>query len=186
MKAFIQTTGDRSVGIDPDEISLEWNIFLGSKEEREKYRSDLKEIFQDLCDNGKTYVVFEDECADCGALLPEIEPTPYSYEKVAKKYGPCVNSKCPRNYDTIIREEEEKEKRRLEKRAKQLRKTVAYKRYENWSNLILSKAPLFVLLECLHSELDRHSSYGSAKNAAVAYEALEQFMKDREGLPNER
>jgi len=174
IKANIQTTGDPSVGIFPDEINLEWNIVLGTKEEREKFRKDLKDMFQEFCDSGTTYVIFEDECGDCGALLP----------KVDGKYGQCINPKCPQNYDKEIQKEREQEQARLEKRAKQLRKTVAYKRYEEW-RAFLQATPsvpatpsVFQILLKLHEELDKHFAYGSTHNADVAYEALEQFIKD--------
>ncbi len=82
-KVLITDQGDMSVGINPATITIEANFELASadKEAREAERELLRKTFKELYDLiGKVYVVFEDECFDCGKIL----------EKTGKgKYKSC-------------------------------------------------------------------------------------------------
>ncbi len=82
MKATIYTKGDRSVGINPIEMTVEWNGFNfkanNGPEERESWRKDFRLAFEDILQE-KVLVYFDDECHDCGAL---------------KMDGKCSNKHC--------------------------------------------------------------------------------------------
>jgi len=82
MKAFINSVGDRDVGINDAESIVESNFEItdGEYSNREDIREQLQEMFHEFHDVGKTSVYFEDECPDCHSIL---------------KQGDCQNTGCP-------------------------------------------------------------------------------------------
>lgn len=96
MKIYIETQGDRSVGIFPDFVEISMNRDLPKKEdEREETRKQLVDFWNDFLDNGRITVRFEDECPDCGKRTIENGLTVGvgCYKKV---WG-CYNPNCIRN-----------------------------------------------------------------------------------------
>ena len=84
-KIFINDTGDRSVGIGINEVTIDWNLDL--KKLDDNYRNELRETFADFFHNsldfmGAINVTFEDECPDCHEKLTDNE---------------CKNKDCIRN-----------------------------------------------------------------------------------------
>ena len=67
MQVTIQDTGDRSVGINPGEVRIEWEGLEQWIDEcdRRLLRSELQEMFSRWMD-GKVSVVFSDVCPVCG------------------------------------------------------------------------------------------------------------------------
>lgn len=85
MEIYIETEGDRSVGIWGDEITLKWNIDIPTDpKERQELKESIADCFQELCDNGRVKVWFEDECSDCYQI---------------KDKGICKNKSCISNYE---------------------------------------------------------------------------------------
>ena len=68
MKVYIYSYGDRSVGIERSASGLEFG-FEVEEDDRESIRKELRKFFTEFHDNGKTDVIFEDECVDCHRKL---------------------------------------------------------------------------------------------------------------------
>jgi len=82
MKVYIEDQGDRSVGIQPVQITVEFPE--GFVQDREQMRIDLREFGETQLDAHHVSVWYDDECFDCGQTLdPE-----------TKK---CVNYRCISN-----------------------------------------------------------------------------------------
>ena len=90
MKIYIEDEGDRSVGIGSNHITMEWeDLDFSNQEERDDMRKDIAQCFQDLCDNGRVGVTFEDECFECRAIM---------VNKKGKRLKRCPNKDCLSNY----------------------------------------------------------------------------------------
>lgn len=76
MKATVIIPGDRSVGIPDGEMTVDLHGYeFDDAAEREGFRKGLTAFASEYMGNcGKPYVVFNDECMDCGRLaLPGME-----------------------------------------------------------------------------------------------------------------
>lgn len=62
-KAYIQSVGDRSVGIPPQSATVIFEDFKSVTDDdlRELTREQLKLAFQEIWDDGRVWVGFEDE-----------------------------------------------------------------------------------------------------------------------------
>lgn len=60
-KIYMESPGDRSVGIPPEFAELEMSIDTEDTDERERVRELLKATFAEIWDNGGVWVLFEDE-----------------------------------------------------------------------------------------------------------------------------
>jgi len=65
MKIYVVCYGDRSVGIPDATITI--NLPCFDEDDRETLRS----IARELALGERAYVLFDDECSDCGARLDE-------------------------------------------------------------------------------------------------------------------
>ena len=84
MKIHISDQGDRSVGISPNEMTVDLNWVMQYEQDREELRKTFLEFARDVLDfcNGRIDVVFGDECPDCLSIM--------EYEK-------CVCKDCISN-----------------------------------------------------------------------------------------
>jgi hypothetical protein len=92
MKILIETAGDRSVGIQPDRITIDWpSLEVGDDSgRREALRKDIQETFTNFLDE-RCGVRFDDECPDCGKVM---------FVAASGRSGPhrtCNNPTCIRN-----------------------------------------------------------------------------------------
>jgi len=96
MKIFINTPGDRSVGIWGDTIDIDMSQDYPHDELdkgcREAMRKSLSEFFTDFCDNGKAQVFFGDECQECGKVM-ELLPGLLGQDN----HFYCMNEHCLSN-----------------------------------------------------------------------------------------
>ena len=80
----IEDMGDRSVGIWPQSITINFGEWELDEEDRKKVKDGAVEYFKTcVSDMPVRYAYFNDECADCGA------------GKLAD--GNCSNAKCVNN-----------------------------------------------------------------------------------------
>jgi hypothetical protein len=79
MKAYVSDNGDWSVGIPPNQMTLEVNHgYEMDKEFREQLREEIRQFamkYFDFCpdwpNRKETRVLFGDECGECGSLIPD-------------------------------------------------------------------------------------------------------------------
>ena len=94
MKIFIYHNGDRSVGINGDEVTIEWEgMPRMDKDEREALRRDLKHFWDDAFDF-RCYVRFDDECPECHQIMA-------NYNAELGLVGRCTNPQCGVNMPDI-------------------------------------------------------------------------------------
>ena len=83
MKIIISTSGDKSVGIPVDYVTINWEtldvLFQEEIINREELRKNLSDFWGD-CLDGKMAVLFGDECPDCYKIM---------------KNSVCSNKDCP-------------------------------------------------------------------------------------------
>lgn len=89
MKVFIQTGGDRQVGIFQGQVEVDFkdmtstDLFDDMGHERNDLRKQLADFFESIWGDGTGIgVQFEDECGDCGSVTAE---------------GKCSNANCITN-----------------------------------------------------------------------------------------
>ena len=86
MKAYITDRGDPSVGIRSATATIDFpfkdinDLLQWQDLDREQFRKELKEFFEDKVFGDKVSVLFEGECPDCGHDRLENHP--------------CSNSNC--------------------------------------------------------------------------------------------
>ena len=67
MKVSIYTHGDPQVNIGGQEANIDMPYFeFLDEEDRQNIRENLGEFFAEFFDDRSAYVVFGDECPDCG------------------------------------------------------------------------------------------------------------------------
>ena len=85
MKIHISDQGDSSVGISPNEMTVELNWYIKTKQDRKGLRKTFLEFARDTLDfDDRIDVVFDDECSDCLTIM---------------KDGKCDSKGCISNMD---------------------------------------------------------------------------------------
>jgi hypothetical protein len=85
---YIEDTGDRSVGIGSESMSIDLSKYwIEDKEQREFFRKDAVELFKKYSDMPVRYSFYSDECPECGSFLTE-SPSPI-----------CSNQHCLSNFE---------------------------------------------------------------------------------------
>lgn len=76
MKATIYTPGDSSVGIPDGQIDVDFHDYkFDDPDERKAVRRQLEEFGSDFS-TVRSYVIFSDECPDCGEIREDGKPCP--------------------------------------------------------------------------------------------------------------
>jgi hypothetical protein len=72
MRLTISDSGDRSVGIWPNVMEIEWNTGYPDDVTREDDKRMFAKFAREYLDfNNSTDVVFDDECVECGRVCGE-------------------------------------------------------------------------------------------------------------------
>ncbi len=73
MKIHISDQGDRDVGINPNEMTIDLNWYIETKQDRKGLRKTFEDFARDVLDfcNGRIDVVFDDECPDCLTIMKD-------------------------------------------------------------------------------------------------------------------
>jgi hypothetical protein len=92
MKAYITTTGDPSVGINGDDLTLDGLWDIDQQEDREDVRKALKAMYSDFLGE-PAGVRFEDECPECGSRSKTVKVGNHDVYD-------CTNPHCTLNSPT--------------------------------------------------------------------------------------